>query len=306
MERVLRAKVSSKFKLPTQLRIYEGKKDPMDHLDSYKSLMLLQDCSDEVMRKAFFANLKGSARSWFRKLPPGTIDSFNDLSRLFIANFMCCRIIEDPSDKVVIMAMMEGFRPDPLFDSLSKNVPETLSALQSKANKYIAVEELAEAKRRRPRTLPRRPELILPPLNAPIAQKQIANLIKKGYLRKYVIDRPPPNSPERRYSDNRPTARDIQVIHGVYGSGGCSNSSSKRHARNANGRVDAVVYNLSSLAVDTLPPIIFNNDDLRGLHLPHDDALVVSAVIINFNVQRILVDNGSSADLIHLNSPEGS
>ena len=57
--------------------------------------------------------------------------------------------VEDPSDKVVIMAMMEGLRPCPLFDSLSKNVPETLSALQNKVDKYIAVEELGEAKRRR-------------------------------------------------------------------------------------------------------------------------------------------------------------
>ncbi|GFY92808.1 hypothetical protein Acr_08g0012040 [Actinidia rufa] len=180
-ERILRARISSKFKLPTQLGIYEGKTDPMDHLDSYKSLMSLQGCSDEVMCKAFSATLKGPARSWFRKLSPGTIDSFGDLSRLFIANFMSCRNrqknashlftihqketeslkdfvkrfnqaileIEDPSDKIIIMAMMEGLRPGPLFDSLSKNVPETLSALQSKADKYIAAEELAEAKRRR-------------------------------------------------------------------------------------------------------------------------------------------------------------
>ena len=55
--------------------------------------------------------------------------------------------MEDPSDKVVIMAMKEGFRPGPLCDSLSKSVPETLSVLQSKADKYIAAEELAEAKR---------------------------------------------------------------------------------------------------------------------------------------------------------------
>ena len=54
--------------------------------------------------------------------------------------------VEDPSDKVVIMAMMEGLCPGPLFDSLSKNVLETLSTLQSKADKYIAVEELEEAK----------------------------------------------------------------------------------------------------------------------------------------------------------------
>ena len=57
--------------------------------------------------------------------------------------------VEDPSDKVVIMAMMEGLRPGPLFDSLSKNVLETLSTLESKADKYIAVEELAKAKLRR-------------------------------------------------------------------------------------------------------------------------------------------------------------
>ena len=32
--------------------------------------------------------------------------------------------VEDPSDKVVVMAMMEGLHLGPLFDSLSKNVPE--------------------------------------------------------------------------------------------------------------------------------------------------------------------------------------
>ena len=39
--------------------------------------------------------------------------------------------VEDLNDKVVIMAMMVGLRLGPLFDSLSKNVPETLSALKS-------------------------------------------------------------------------------------------------------------------------------------------------------------------------------
>ena len=38
---VLRDRVSSRFKLPTHLGVYEGKTNPMDHLDSYKSLMSL-------------------------------------------------------------------------------------------------------------------------------------------------------------------------------------------------------------------------------------------------------------------------
>ena len=40
-ERVMKTKVSSKFKLSTQLGVYEGKMDRMDHLDSYKNLMAL-------------------------------------------------------------------------------------------------------------------------------------------------------------------------------------------------------------------------------------------------------------------------
>ncbi|XP_057490931.1 uncharacterized protein LOC130776694 [Actinidia eriantha] len=57
--------------------------------------------------------------------------------------------IEDASYKVVVMAMMEGLRPGLLFYSLSRNVLKTQSALQSKADKYITIEELVEAKHRR-------------------------------------------------------------------------------------------------------------------------------------------------------------
>ena len=55
--------------------------------------------------------------------------------------------VKDPSDKVVIMAMIKGLRLGPLFDSLFKNIPDTQLALQSKVDKYIVTEELAEAKR---------------------------------------------------------------------------------------------------------------------------------------------------------------
>ena len=57
--------------------------------------------------------------------------------------------VEDPSNKVVVMAMMEGLCSGPLFDSLSKNILETQSLLQIKADKYIIVEELVEVKRMR-------------------------------------------------------------------------------------------------------------------------------------------------------------
>ena len=57
--------------------------------------------------------------------------------------------MEDPSDKVVVMAMTEGLRLCSLFNSLSKNVSQTLLTLQSKVDKYNPAEELVEAKQRR-------------------------------------------------------------------------------------------------------------------------------------------------------------
>ena len=73
--RIMRVRVSSRFKLPTHLGIYEGKMDPMDHLELYKNLMSFQGYSEEIMCKAFCTTLKGSSRLWFQKLSPRTIDS---------------------------------------------------------------------------------------------------------------------------------------------------------------------------------------------------------------------------------------
>ena len=42
------------------------------------------------------------------------------------------------------------------------------------------------------------------------------------------------------------------------------------------------------------PTIKFSEDDTRRLHHPHDDALVVSLQIGDYNMHWVLVNNGSS------------
>ena len=44
--------------------------------------------------------------------------------------------------------------------------------------------------------------------------------------------------------------------------------------------------------------ITFSDSDLEGCQHPHDDLLVIRAVVANKTVHRVLVDNGSSADII--------
>ena len=47
------------------------------------------------------------------------------------------------------------------------------------------------------------------------------------------------------------------------------------------------------------PVIGFSKDDARRLHHLHDDALVVSLQIGDYNMHRVLVDNGSSAGILY-------
>ena len=49
----------------------------------------------------------------------------------------------------------------------------------------------------------------------------------------------------------------------------------------------------------TKEPITFNDNDLEGTVQPHDDALVVMARLNGFVVKRVMLDQGSGADLMY-------
>ena len=46
--------------------------------------------------------------------------------------------------------------------------------------------------------------------------------------------------------------------------------------------------------------ISFNEEDARGTHQPHDDALIVTINIASFTTRQVMVDDGSSADILYL------
>ena len=50
-----------KFRMP-QIESYDGVKDPLDHLETFKTLMHLQREPDEIMCRAFPTTLRGAAR----------------------------------------------------------------------------------------------------------------------------------------------------------------------------------------------------------------------------------------------------
>ena len=77
----------AKFRMP-QVKAYDGSRDPLNHLESFKTLMHLQGVLDEIMYRAFPTTLKGPARVWFSKLALNTVSTFKKLSGHFVAHFI--------------------------------------------------------------------------------------------------------------------------------------------------------------------------------------------------------------------------
>ena len=76
-----------KFKMPS-LDSYDGTHDPFDHIATFKTTMHLQGVPNEIICRAFPTTLKGSARVWFSKIPLNTMSSFEELSKMFVSNFI--------------------------------------------------------------------------------------------------------------------------------------------------------------------------------------------------------------------------
>ena len=76
-----------KFKM-SSLHSYDGMRDPFDHIATFKTTMHIQGVLDEIMCRAFPTTLKGPARVWFSNIPPNSVSSFEELSKLFVKNFI--------------------------------------------------------------------------------------------------------------------------------------------------------------------------------------------------------------------------
>ncbi|XP_022148920.1 uncharacterized protein LOC111017470 [Momordica charantia] len=110
-------------------------------------------------------------------------------------------------------------------------------------------------------------------------KRQIEGLIQDGYFKKFV-GKPRSNSVEKKEKRKRsrtPPCRDDRpaVINTIFGgpSGGQSGNKRKELAREAR---------------------------REGIHLPHNDALVIAPLIDHVLVQRVLVDGGASANILSL------
>ena len=178
---VLNYPLPAKFRMP-QVEAFDGVKDPVDHLNTYKNQMELHGYPDPVRCRAFATTLKGSAMAWFNKISPSTISSFRELSIAFVSHFIEARTYRKPSyhlltikqgsqenlksyvqrfnaeslkidvldEKFAVTAFIAGLgmQSKDLMFSISKNPQANMAEVLAKAEKYINGEEALMSRRR--------------------------------------------------------------------------------------------------------------------------------------------------------------
>ena len=45
--------------------------------------------------------------------------------------------------------------------------------------------------------------------------------------------------------------------------------------------------------------ITFTDEDAERVHHPHDDAIVITLLIVDYMTKRVLMDNGNSANILY-------
>ena len=140
-------------------------------------------------------------------------------------------------------------------------------------------------------------------------KREIEYLIRRGYLQRFIS---PENQAQNQAQNQAPTQQppprqtttqhqqplgEIHVISGGFAGRGESSSAQKAHLCSIRSAEIGEIQAVSKLPrLDT--SITFSNSDLEGCQQPHDDPLVVRAIVANKTVHRFLIDNRSSADII--------
>jgi hypothetical protein len=87
----------------------------------------------------------------------------------------------------------------------------------------------------------------------------------------------------------------VNTIAGRFAGGGESSSARKRYLR----RIERETHSTNHVTFPPAPDLSFSPKDVRGVVLHDDDPLVIQVQILNCDVKRVLIDSGSSGDIMY-------
>ena len=102
--RIEGGKLPWRFTQPT-FTMYNGKTDPVKHVNHFNQRMAIHSRNEALMCKVFPSSLEPVAMRWFDGLKEGSISSFKELTKAFMAHFVTSSRVPRPLDSLLSMIM---------------------------------------------------------------------------------------------------------------------------------------------------------------------------------------------------------
>ncbi|XP_059458234.1 uncharacterized protein LOC132187811 [Corylus avellana] len=254
----------------------------------------------------------------------------------FMVQFNAVKLkVEDPNDCVIFFAIYNGISPDePVARKIARRQPSNLHKQLDKVEEFINEKETLKAMksaRKLPKKFEDKKKKDLQRLDDPGPFKKkfkgynftLLNAIIFEVLmevkRDLEYEKPPrmPKVPQRQNSNRycefhkangHYTEGYIALRHlienfiknGGFDGGGESGRARKAYAQQVGSSHEIYTIGRSMKQSRTNAMLIgFSDNDYACISFLHMDALIVTLTVVNYNVHRILVDNGSSADILY-------
>ncbi|KAF3531421.1 hypothetical protein DY000_02039528 [Brassica cretica] len=295
-----------KFSFPS-IKAYNGTTDPDDHVAQYRQRMLAValpiGSREATMCKGFGSTLTGPALQWYINLPSRSIASFAVLRDKFVEQFASSRDLEKTSDSLYEILQhraepLRGYiarkkryqnRPIEKAEGMAVSTWPDISHLSVSRPKLINVLRQMGQQVKWPQKM-KAPDSFRNPgfwcdfhrdhghkTEDCVALKiDVNELLRKGQLREFLSEKA--KSHLSKETTGKPTE-----------------AAAKKSTWNAKHGLEAAKPKRLLLGTDE---ISFTAKEQEKFLTPHHDALVISLTVANCLVKRILVDNGSSGNII--------
>ncbi|KAL5544419.1 hypothetical protein UlMin_008203 [Ulmus minor] len=293
--------------MPPRLKLpdlkYDGTGDPAEHLETYKSWMELNSATNAFQCRAFE----------------------NESTEAFLNRFVKEEMsVKDRNDSTACGALMAGLRSATVLKYMV-SIKEDVSypELISEVRRHIQAEKTSDLEASKlsqdiflggKRKIDSQAGSSKAEENGNsngkknnecrVLKDEIERLIQRGQLRNYVRNGDQqPRQPAQENQQPEQEGEDIEVRVIIGGPAtGDTNRARKNYARQARSEPFPHQINLAEHK-NKAPrfsnePIIFTEEEASGLWHPHKDAIVVALRIASRKVYKILIDNGSSADIL--------
>ncbi|VFQ96219.1 unnamed protein product [Cuscuta campestris] len=293
---------------------FTGKEDPEIHVKTLHQSGRMMGLSGDEKCLLFFQTLRGRAAEWFHNLPAGEIDSFDELADVFQEKFKenCTKRkkfiylstagqrehedltkfltrskdevdkVEEMDDKTAMSLLVSGLRSGELYKEFCRRPPQSYQEAYNTAWDYADAE----------------------------AQGVIKQMIEAGEIDPEYLAQAKPKKNQWVRPEGQPAEQNkkkkaagkehLQVIYGGP-EGGDSASQRKKWGREL--YVGTVALNPQSKQ-GRREPITFTDRDLPATGEDHNDPLVITMDMGGVDVSQVLVDTGSSVNVLYLDAFE--